>query len=396
MKQADRRKYQRNITALTVHLAFSKRITAPILMPFYRALGLSYTQIGILSSLTWWADSSLEVFGGAFSDVYGRKRTSLLYALLGMTCMALFALGHSFIVFALANITYGIALAIGSGNASSLLYDTLHVLGWENQYKKYRGRIQFPPKVLNGLVLLIIPLLYQQQLRYPFWLGLGFYVLSFMTALFITEPPRADTIHFNILSTVKNAWQEIISKPNVIIALWREVIFASFILLTFEYFQPLLAIAGLPLAVTGIVYTIARILEGLGSLWMHKVERYGDHILLRANAMLILSLLATVALTKNFWLLIFVPFVSLLDGATDVLLGDVLNKQISSTNRTTIQSTGNMLHGFFFAILLLLAGYASDRFGIQQMFGLAAIVFIASLGTLWFFSKNNKKQSINE
>lgn len=387
MKQSDRRIYRRNLTALTVHLAFAKRITAPILMPFYRALGLSYTQIGILSSLTWWADSSLEVFGGAFSDVYGRKRTSLLYALLGMTCMTLFALGHSFVVFALANITYGIALAIGSGNGSSLLYDTLRVLGWEDQNKKYRGRIQFPPKVLNGLVLLIIPLLYQRQMRYPFWLGLGFYILSFLTALLITDPPREDAVHHNILSTITNAWHEIKSKPKVVIALLREVIFASFILLTYEYFQPLLAIAGLPLAITGIAYTIARILEGLGSLWMHKFDRHGDRILLRANSLLILALLVGIAFTGHFWLLVFVPFVSLLDGATDVLLGDVLHKQISSANRTTIQSTGNMLHGFFFAGLLLLGGYASDHFGIQHMFGLAAIVFTAALGTLWLVTK---------
>lgn len=390
MNQPDQKKYRRNITSLTVHLAFAKRITAPIMMPLYRALGLSYTQIGVLSSLTQWADASFEVFGGAFSDVYGRKRTSQLYALLGMVCMTLFALGHSFAVFALANIIYGLAIAIGSGNASSLLYDTLRALGWEDQYKKYRGRIQFPPKVLNGFVLLAVPLLYERQMRYPFWLGLAFYVLSFLTALLITEPPRSDAIHHTIWPAVKSAGREIMAKPGVVIALLREVLFGSFILLMFEYFQPLLAIAGLPLAITGVVYTVARILEGLGSLWLHRFGRHDDRKLLRANALLIFALLVGIAVTGHFWLLILIPLVSLLDGATDVLVGDVLNKQISSTNRTTIQSVGNMLRCFFYAGLLLVSGFLSDRYGVQAMFGLSALLFMGSLGILWITTRKQR------
>ncbi len=385
MKQADIQKYQNNITALAVHLSFAKRITAPIMMPFYRALGLSYSQIGILSSLVYWSDSLLEVIGGAFSDVYGRKKTSLLYATLGMICMTLFALGHSFAVFAVANVVYGTAIAIGSGNASSLLYDTLCVLGWERQYKKYRGRIQFPPKVINGFVLLLVPILYQWHMKYPFWLGVLFYLISFLTALRIAEPPRAANTERRIASTITDAWSEIRSNRGVIKALMREVLFGSFILLMFEYYQPLLAIAGVPLAITGVVYTLARVLEGLGSLWLHTLERHNDATLLRANALLIISLLIGIAATGRFWLLALIPLVSLLDGATDVLIGDVLNKQISSANRTTIQSTGNMLQGFFYAGLLLVCGVASDHFGVQPMFGLAAVGFLILLGVLGLY-----------
>ncbi|MDD3688389.1 MAG: MFS transporter [Bacteroidales bacterium] len=377
MKKSKNQKYKRNILFLTLHLMFSKRVVGPVMMLLYQAFGLSYSQIGILSSIVWLTDASMEMYGGAISDVHGRKKASLIYGLLGMTSMALFVFGNSFTLFALANIAYGLALAIGSGNASALLYDTLTVLGVEKQYKKFQGRIKFPPKMLSGLIVLLLPYLYLHNIKYPYLLGFGFYLISFITAGLLIEPPRnKKQIKYTTRHTMLNALKEIIANKKVVLALSLDMLFSGFILLMFEYFQPIIKIAGVPLQYFGIIYLFSRLCEGLGSLLLHKLEMHPNKRLLIFEAVLILFALVGFAFSKSYSLIAVILFFSLLSGASDVLMSDILNKNISSENRTTIMSTGNMFDSFFVSATLFALGYVSDRYGVQGMFGIASIVFI--------------------
>jgi len=367
-----KRQYHRNIAALATHLIFAKRITAPIMMPFYLSLGLSYTQIGMLSSITKLTDGSLEIFGGAFSDVYGRKKTSLLYATMGMLMMLILAQGHGFIALAIASFFHGLALAIGSGNVSALLYDTLLALGLENQYKKYRGRIQFPPKVINSVLLLIVPIIFHYDVRWPFWLGFVLYGFAWLTALLITEPPRKSPNVKGMIAIVKSTWRELSASRSLRRMIWRQSVVTSLIALVVEYYQPIFSLAGVPLAATGILYAFIRIIGGYGSLTLHRLEKHGDRRVLRWLTGMLTFAFVTIGFGRGWWLLVIALMVSWLDGAVDVLTGDMLNKQIGSHNRTTIVSAANAVGGLIMSMILLLAGWLSDQWGIQVMFSIVA------------------------
>ncbi len=370
--QTLKRQYHRNIAALATHLIFAKRITAPIMMPFYLSLGLNYTQIGVLSSVTKLTDGSLEILGGAFSDVYGRRRTSLLYATLGMLMMLILAQGHGFAALAFASFVHGLALAMGSGNVSALLYDTLLALGLEDQYKKYRGRIQFPPKVINSLLLLIVPVIFRYNVRWPFWLGFTLYGFAWLTALLITEPPRKQPSAKGMAATVKSTWRELSASRALRTFIWRQSFITSLIALVVEYYQPIFALAGVPLAATGILYALIRIIGGYGSLTMHRLGRFPDHKVFRWLTYMLTILLIMIGFGHSWWLIALSLAISWLDGTVDVLTGDMLNKQISSENRTTIVSAANSVAGLIMSLILLLAGWLSDQWGIQAMFSVMA------------------------
>ena len=384
-----KRQYRRNIAALATHLIFAKRITAPIMMPFYLSLGLNYTQIGALSSVTKLTDGSLEIVGGAFSDVYGRRRTSLLYASLGMLMMLILARGHGFAALVLASVIHGLALAIGSGNVSALLYDTLLALGLEDQYKKYRGRIQFPPKVINSMLLLIVPIIFRYNVRWPFWLGFGLYTFALLTALLITEPPRAKSSTQSMTETIKSTWRELSSSRPLRRFIWRQSVVTSLIALVVEYYQPLFALAGVPLAATGILYAFVRIINGYGSLTLHRLGRHSDHRVLRWLSSILMLVFIMIGFGHGWWIIALSLVVSWLDGAVDVLTGDMLNKQISSQNRTTIVSAANSVAGLVMSAVLLLAGWLSDRWGIQVMF---SVMVSLSLISGIFLDNSDQKQ----
>lgn len=384
-------KFKGNISALTIHLMFSKRITGPVMMLFYQFFGLNFTQIGILSGIFWLSDASLEIFGGAFSDVYGRKKASILYAILGMTTFAIFALGNSFWHFALANLIYGLSLAIGSGNASSFLYDTLRVLKLEHQFKKYRGRVIFPQKIFNGIMLLVLPYLYLHNIRLPFVLGFIFSLIAFLSAfLFFKEPPKKKSdCHKKISQAVFASFKEIISNKKLIISVCLQCLF-GFILLLFEYFQPIIKAAGLPLAYFGLIYCIARFFEGFGGYITHKFERFSNKRLFGSNALLILMTLLGFGFANSYFLIIFIMMTGLLDGVTDILINSTINKEATTKNRTTIASTSNMISSFFISGLMAVFGFVSDHAGVQGMFGWAGLSFVILSLAIFIFAKNGK------
>lgn len=386
MEKRQKNEYKKNILFLTIHFIFSKRITGPVMMLLYQAFGLNYSQIGSLSAITTLSDASLEVYGGAFSDVYGRKKCSLLYASLAMTNMAVFAFGHSFLHFAIGNAIYGATIAVGSGNSEALLFDTLSSLNEKNKYKKYRGQMQFAAKVLNGLIILGLPFLYLKNIKFPFYLGLGLYSISFITALLLKEPPRSKTKKRpSILKTAINSLGEISSNNQVAFFIAFQAIWTGFILLFFEYFQPVIKLAGVPLAYFGIIYAFARLFEGLGSALIHKFERHSNKRLLYINILMLICALFGFAFTHNFLLLVFIMIGCLADGIADVVQSEILNNRISSINRTTIISTANVANGLFASIALFAFGHISNRLGVQEMFGLAGISFLVLLAFFAIF-----------
>lgn len=387
----DRSKYKKNLFFLTAHLVFAKRITGPVMMLLYQSFGLNYSQIGTLGVVTNLSDASLEIYGGAFSDVYGRKKCSLLYAFLAMVNMAIFAFGHSFLHFAIGSAIYGASVAIGSGNASALLFDTLRILKMENKYKKYRGQMQFAAKFINGLIILALPFLYLKNIRFPFYLGLGLYSIAFLTALFLHEPPRPKVASRpRIISTAVNSFKEIFSNKKVMFFITFQAIQTGFILLFFEYFQPIIKIAGIPLIYFGIIYALARLFEGLGSILIHKLEHHSNRRLLYTNILMLVATLFGFAFSHNFLLVAFILIGCIVDGIADVVQSEVLNNNISSANRTTIMSTANVLNGIFTAAVLFVFGNLSDHVGVQKMFGWAGLSFLSLLAILFVIVKKKE------
>lgn len=359
---------------LTLHLIFSKRITGPIMMPFYQAMGLNFSQIGALSSTTWLADAFLEIPGGSFSDTYGRRRASILYAILGMASMAIYFLSSSLPLFFLASAIYGLALAVGGGNASAMLFDTLKILKLEKQYKKFRGRIQFPPKVINGLAILFLPFIYSQNIRLPFILGLIFYFVSFATALFLVEPRKGERRKKSIYTTSVSSIKKIYFNPELKYLIALQLISSGFLLLGFEYFQAIFKNAGIPLIYFGLIYAGARLVEGTGSLIIHKLEYLDDNRLIcMLFAILIVAILGF-GYCRNWYVLIFIALHCLVDGGIDVTLSHFINKVTTNTTRTTILSAANVVSALFFSGLLFAMGHLSDAIGVNQMFVAAALI----------------------
>lgn len=78
----------------------------PIIFLFFRANGLTFTQIGFISGAQWFAQLVLEVPTGVFADKFGRKTAMAVAAALLSLSYVLFFLGNGFAEFIIANMLF--------------------------------------------------------------------------------------------------------------------------------------------------------------------------------------------------------------------------------------------------------------------------------------------------
>jgi MFS family permease len=351
---------------------FAKNVTTPIIVLYYLLNGLNFAQIGILTAIYQLADAALEIYGGALTDIVGKKKVLLLYPLLRMMQMVVLFYSHSFLWFVSASLLYGISTGIGMGSQHAMLFDTLKRLGLLKDHKKYRGRMQFFAKTFNAISILAIPVLYTINIKTPFIIGFVFYIITFSIALFFEEPIAIKKVKNNIKvinQKIVAGFKETIISKKVILIIILQAIMLGFILVSFDYFQPLLKITGVPIALFGLVYAFARFFEGLGGEIVHRLEKVfsNKRLLILTILFLVISFIGFI-LGKYFLIIAAILLISMTDGFVDVITGDMLNHKISSVNRTTIISIGNFIQAIFTAILAYGIGWLANRVGVQSIF----------------------------
>lgn len=107
----------RNVRILSlVNLLTGLRFFAAIQIIYFAQITNSYALAMSVFSISAFAQSLLEIPTGIFSDVFGRRRTTIMCAFSGFLSVTLFAIGHMYLFLFLGAIMEGLARALGSGN----------------------------------------------------------------------------------------------------------------------------------------------------------------------------------------------------------------------------------------------------------------------------------------
>ena len=380
--------YKRNIPLLYIYSIFIKRVSMPIIILYFLLNNLSYTEIGILASVTAAITLITEIHGGIFADIHGRKSSLILHAFFGLITMFFYYVGNSFIYFLIASISYGLAGAFITGTKNSFLYDTLRKLGMTEDFKKYNGRSVLYSHLVNAVVLLFIPVIYNVNVKLPFLIGMAFFVVAIITAFLFKEPVNKLT-EKNYNKRLFNSLQEVISHKLLLSSIILTTILFAFIYMASDYIQPLLRISGLQIVYFGIVFALMRVIMGFAADIAHRFKARIEYLLLAGISIVLVSFLGfhlgktIILMTAAILLLKFG------EGFNRILLENEINSAIKSDNRTAILSISSLSRSLLLALIAVPFGALADFVGVQQMF-LYAFIILAILSTAaYFFLQEN-------
>ncbi len=371
-------------------------LVMPVVVIFYQDNGLSMQEIFWLKSIYSMAIVTMEIPSGYLADVWGRKHTLLLGAILGAGGFALYSFSYGFWAFAVAEIVLGIGHSFISGADSAMLYDSLKSSQKADQYIKQEGWITSAGNFAEAIAGVTGGLLATISLRMPFYFQFAIAAIAIPAALLLKEPEvhakeLSKSVH-SILQTIRKTFGHREMRSAILVSS-----FTGTASLTFAWFvQPYFKAADVPLSVFGILWTLLNLSVGVSSMFSYKVEKW----LGQRNSLFVIIFGLSLSYLFAAWeislagIAILFAFY-LFRGITHPILKDYINRYTQSEVRATILSLRNFVIRINFAIIGPLLGYLTDEFSLGTALLVAGLTYVvaALIAALPLLSKNKSKET---
>lgn len=364
----------------------------PVFAIFLLANGMSLTQVGLIFAGSSIIPFFLDIPSSIWADKYSRKSMLALawIAYLAMNAMYLFS--YSFIMFFVAFCLNGVGTALQNGISHALTYETLLSLGKQDQYEKTQAKIKkyfYTGRLLASLAGAYI---YTINPRGVFLFGVMASVASLILVFLLKEPHRVKSISKSF-SQIKEGLGFLLHYKII----WYAVIIFSLMAgtheLLYNYYQPVMQLAKIPVVYFGIIYFISSALSILGLVFYLKVCEYLDW---RKTIFiyLIIVLITALSFATNLPLLIIVAIIlsSFSHSSQDVFISNAINRIVPSSHRATALSIQSQIHLVFNAILIVAISGIADKFSIG--FGMLIVSVLIVIISVVFLGLTHKGSAL--
>lgn len=370
-------------------------LVMPVVVLFYQDNGMGMHEIFILKSIYSLAIVVLELPSGWLADVWGRRKTLLLGAVLGSAGFLMYSFSYGFWAFVAAEIVLGAGHSFVSGADSAMLYESLKADKKSDRYVKHEGRITSAGNFAEALAGIAAGFLAAISLRTPFYFQFIVASMAIPAAITLKEPLVQVTTHMHSLKRMVGAIKN---------TLWKETDLRVAILLsaatgtatlTFAWLvQPFFKAIGLPVEWFGILWTALNLSVGVSSAFAYRFE---GRLNRKKEVFLIVVLLTLGYLFSGLTILreglVFLFVFYLVRGLATVIFKNYINQYTPSEIRATILSVRNFIIRISFAVIGPLLGWMTDHISLKMAFILAGFIYLVAAVVAawpWLLQKNNR------
>jgi MFS family permease len=398
----ERRAYEANIWKLFLYVFLMDfQLWWPLWVVYLREMrGFSLTQITVLDAPFWLVIVLAEVPTGAVADRWGRKWSLLLGAVTFSWAIVMFGLSSNYPLIIVSYLGWAVALTFQSGASSAFLFDSLKVLGREDDFERLTGRL-FAAVSIAGLggILLGAPFAAATNLATPILVSGLIAALAAPVAIWMREPPIAEHERSEgYLSLVRDSVTHVRRRAAVLRMLVYAAVIGVIAFAPVIFVQPFLRLHGVSIVNLGFLQTPNRIMMSVGALLAYRASALlGGRALF---AMLPVVMVGSYCLLGTWGsLYAYVAFlpIAAMQGFSMPATGNYINRRIPSGQRATILSFRQLLFSLALAPVEPVLGFIADHWGMQPMFWTLALGAAAVAGGayLWWLRADDTAQDVN-
>jgi MFS family permease len=338
-----------------------------------------------------------EVPSGYLADCIGRKRTIVIGFLLTLTACIIRIYANGFWQFTIIFALFSMGFSCISGTEEALLYDSLKVIGKENEMQQLNARLHSAKFVARWFIALVgivlVTELTEANFRTIIYLDIVLILLALVIVSFVKEPQMKSKDLRKGKQIFLQSLKTIVRHPWLIRATISRLLlfFAGFFL--FRAYQPFLKENGATVLMIGIFYLVSR--GGIflvhwysGSL----IQKFGTARLINGSAIAAAFALSLTLIFENIWPLITIlAIASIMVDVREPLFAKAINQRIDSENRATTLSVLNMVKAVLDIPLLLLIGILAKMNIDNAIIGAIGLCFVA---LIFFWSKEKEFEEI--
>lgn len=357
-------------------------ITSAIWVLYLSFKGLNLVQIGILESVFHLTSFLCEIPTGAIADIYGKKVSVILGRICSLISNIMMLFADSLLGFSAAFIFSALSYNLNSGASDAIIYDSLKILGKENDYKKIYGSISSFIEIAKALAVLFGGVLSDIRFIYVYILALGIDLASLTIASFYKEPPIETTnCEENVfIHQVKESINILKSRKIVLYLIIFYALISTIDTTIYFYCQKYFEDMNFSRTLIALIFTVNSLLSAVISKYAYcvenKIKKRNVIIILPVLNVLILSGLA---LSRDYISVFIFLMTSMVNGFSHPIFSDYINSLIPSEYRATILSFDSVCFSISMLIMFPLVGYIGDILGLSAAFGIIGLLFIPAI-----------------
>lgn len=394
------RTYKNNVL-LNYLYTFTKAfdLTQGIWMLFLASKGATLFQLGLLEGIFHVVSFIMETPTGAIADLYGRKFSRMLGRIFNIIGLLLMIFGDSFTYYLISFMILPISYNLESGAGEALIYDSLKIIGKDQQYMKYNGRIEFTYQLAGVIALLVGGIIGTLSYENVYYVAIGISALALIQTLGFKEVKTQQTKKEKMLKAIKQqyvgTYKAIKGNGRLTYLIIFSSLLGTFVTASFYYLQNYWKGYGYDEWIIGLFLGASCIGGALGGLFTHKIEKaFGEKALLKYSPFIVVA---------GLWGLPFIPssaiafiLITIVEAILFVAVSDYINQLIDSERRATILSFQSMVFSFGMITVFPLFGLIADHLNITIAFiGLAVLATIMSVINYRLLQQNKNKEKYN-
>ena len=394
--------YQGNITKFFVYrILYNFMLFLPIWVIYIQGkFHLTLTEVTLNDSAFWITMALTEIPTGAVADTWGRKQSQVIGMIIASGSIYLFGVSPYYSLVLVANSLWAIGITFISGADVAMFYDTLKILNMEEQYPKYRGRLQAAVLVSIAVSGVLGGLIGEVNFTMTFTVTSCLMILATGFLVLMKEPPREPDVNTGLnitfVESLRVSYGAIRECPSLRYAL----LYSSLLPLVLSaiqvtFIQPYVVGIGLPIASLGVVALGLRVSQFIGSLNTQRViDKLGEWRWLWFSPIIItvgIILLGSFRSLLGIFMFVFTGFAGAI---TYPIIERNILRQAPSTVRATILSLDSLLFRFMSALIGPTIGLVADQFDLSIAFITVGIFFWISIMIVLLLWGQNRKSTL--
>jgi len=372
----------RNISLISTRSLFAMfLITMPIIVPYWRSLGLSMHEILEIQAIFGLSVAILEVPTGYIADLFGRKLSVVLGSFISGVGFTLLVFADTYWSLVTFEVVLALACTLVSGAEDAILYESIPE---GVSRKKVIGSFRSMGLIGEVLASLLAGVLVAYSFGAVLWAQMIVAWIPFVVSLFLVEPPRARIERGSHISEIREVLAGIILRDPL-----TRLVFVNFVVAGLSSFcvvwllQEFWRQSQVPISYFGVMWAALMLVSVVVSRGAHALEA-----LLGARRTLLLIAIAPIL---GYLLMAFAPpLAGIIGGAlfyvtrglTYVVYQDAFNWRVPSRYRATANSFVSLFFRLGFVPIGPLLGSVVDGRGMRVALMMLAGGFCVTLVAL--------------
>ena len=369
----------KNISLISARSFFAMfLITIPILVPYWRSLGLSMHEIFEIQAIFGLAVAVLEVPTGYIADLFGRKLSVVLGSFISGVGFTILLFADSYWSLVGFEVVLALACTLVSGAEDAILFESIPA---GVSRKKVIGSFTSFGLIGEVLAALLAGFLVMYSFRAVLWAQVIVSWIPFFVSLFLVEPPRPPVKRGSHIAEIRDVFVKVIVREPL-----TRLVFINFVVAGLSSFcvvwllQEFWRQSQVPMSYFGVMWAALMLVSVFVSRGAHALES-----LLGAHRTLLLIALAPIV---GYLLMAFAPpLVGIVAGGlfyvtrglTYVIYQDAFNWRVPSQYRATANSFVSLFFRLAFVPIGPLLGSVVDQQGMRTGLVVLALGFSGTL-----------------